>query len=122
MTTRLLSLAKQFALPIFVAYALAIAVLSLASIGKLPETAPEFSDKIAHFAAYALFAALFYNYLRQVLKRPIGYVIVLSVLYGTIIEVLQYKLNPDRTFDLYDIVANTVGILAAIVIIRLVNT
>ncbi|WP_353776833.1 VanZ family protein [Winogradskyella sp. 3972H.M.0a.05] len=122
MITKLLSLAKQYALPLFVVYALAIAVLSLISIGKLPETAPEFSDKIVHCLAYALFAALFYNYLEEVITKPAILVVVLSMLYGTIIEVLQYTLNPDRTFDLWDIVANGVGIVIAIIIIRVKKT
>ena len=123
MITKLLLLAKQNALLLLLGYALTITALSLLSIGNLPEEAPEFSDKIIHAVAYAIFTALFYNYIRQSDKKSIIVLtLIVPFLFGAIIEVLQYVFNPDRTFDLWDIVANGIGTVIAVVFIRTITT
>lgn len=123
MITKLLLQAKKYALPLLLLYVLAITVLSLISIGNLPGGAPEFSDKILHAGAYGVFTVLFHNYLtrRKGLKHQI-LVLAIPMCYGTLIEFLQYFLNSERTFDPWDIVANGVGIVIAVVIIRTLET
>ena len=52
------------------------------------------------------------------LKRAISKVSLFSFAYGIIIELLQYVLPYERSFDLRDIIANLVGILIAIFLIN----
>ena len=69
-----------------------------------------FSDKIEHFPAYFLLAAL------PVLGFEIrkGVLAALSmILLGVLLELAQ-KFIPGRTFDFADIAANTAGVLAAL--------
>ena len=123
MIIKLLSLLKQFALVVLLTYVTLITVLSLMSIGNLPSLGSKIDDKIYHFVAYTIMAFLFYNWFRRLrVKRAFMYAVIISAIYGIIIEVLQYKLNPDRTFDMLDILANSFGAFFGLWIILKLKT
>lgn len=93
---------------------IAIAVVSLISIsGKgLGGIKIKNSDKIGHFIAYFIlsiswFFALKFN--TKTLKQK-TIIFILIVLYGIIIEVLQETLTTYRRGDLYDAIANSLGV------------
>ncbi len=76
-------------------------------------------DKIYHLIAYFTLSIfwLFSFYKRKKLK----YIIVtLCVLYGIIIEILQDKFTAYRTGDYKDVIANTLGVLLALVMFNLI--
>lgn len=86
-----------------------------------PFTLPYF-DKLIHFGFYltATLAALFALGSERVLEHARfrwGPVIALT-LYGALMEAIQHTI-PTRSFDLRDILANTLGALAALFAARL---
>ncbi len=41
------------------------------------------------------------------------------MIYGALMEVLQYYLSPSRSFDMLDIIANIIGLLAGLLILKI---
>ena len=67
-------------------------------------------DKVIHFALFFIFTILIY--LSGVLKKGnLIWIVPISV--GIFIEILQHLMAMGRTFDFYDILANSTGILIA---------
>ncbi|MFT4781000.1 MAG: VanZ family protein [Psychroserpens sp.] len=122
MITKLLLALKKWALPILVLYALALTIGSLAQIGDIPSLGSSFDDKIYHVIAYFFFTVLVYNSCK---RRTVVYAILISaicvILYGIVIEVLQQVLTSYRTLDIYDVMANALGVAFAALIIGLKN-
>ena len=122
MITKLLLVLKKWALPILVVYALALTIGSLANVGDLPSLGSSFDDKIIHLAAYFFFTVLVFNYCNEVkLGRALLISAVSVIVYGIIIEVLQQVMTSYRTLDVYDALANTLGVVFATIIIRFRN-
>ncbi|WP_241485204.1 VanZ family protein [Psychroserpens damuponensis] len=122
MITKLLLVLKKWALPILILYALALTTVSLVHLGGMPSLGSSFDDKIFHFIAYFLFTVLVYNYSRT---KKGTYIILISaicvIIYGIIIEVLQHVLTSYRTLDVFDALANTLGVTFATLIIKFRN-
>ena len=73
-------------------------------------------DKLAHFLAYFVLAVLWGAFwLRRktpaFLNRFLPIMLVAAFIYGTIIEVLQGEITQSRSADVYDILANCLGML-----------
>ncbi|MAU16196.1 MAG: hypothetical protein CMH46_11725 [Muricauda sp.] len=83
-----------------------------------------YADKIVHFIFYFGFGFLGALCFRERtngslgLGKTIGTVMVVAVIYGIIIEILQYTLTADRMAELGDVLANTLGAFAGIGLIR----
>lgn len=91
----------------------------------VPDIGVSFGDKIFHFLAYFVlaflwFGAFVYNFNFKK-RKAITYASIFSVLFGIVIEVLQYLLTTYRSLDIYDMFANTFGVLLAVVIITVKN-
>ena len=99
-------------------YTISISVLSLAHLTELPELNTGFDDKIAHFILYAGLC-LFWFMSFHVLKTKSSLLIasLLSIVFGGVIEILQGVLSIYRTTDIFDFVANCLGILTMALII-----
>ena len=99
-------------------YTISISVLSLAHLTELPELNTGFDDKIAHFILYAGLC-LFWFMSLYVLKTKSSLLIasLLSIVFGGVIEILQGVLSIYRTTDIFDFVANCLGILTMALII-----
>lgn len=76
------------------------------------------NDKVEHFTAYAVLAAL--PNLRSFRCRRIGAAIVFLFLLGAALELGQ-RVSPGRTCDWYDLLANTCGILAGLALVRILE-
>ncbi|NJY64143.1 VanZ family protein [Salinimicrobium sp. CDJ15-81-2] len=79
------------------------------------------SDKLMHSGAYfglGLLWMLFgiFSFPEKNLFRRIIIISVAAVAFGIFIEVLQDTLTTYRQLDLYDVLANTIGVLAAAVL------
>ncbi|HVK49933.1 MAG TPA: VanZ family protein [Pseudobacter sp.] len=76
-------------------------------------------DKYIHFLIFGAFSGLWNiyllckNYSPERLYRGYLLVFLAAVLYGAVLEVIQYYFVPDRSFDLGDIAADTAGAAAA---------
>ena len=101
-----------------VIYTIAIAVLSLAHLTELPELNTGVDDKIAHFILYAGLC-LFWFMSLYVLKAKSSLLIasLLSIVFGGVIEVLQGVVSIYRTTDIFDFVANCLGVLTIALVI-----
>jgi VanZ family protein len=90
---------------------------------KLPE--PGFRllepDKIAHCAAYFVFGSLvlwaFYKKGLLDTRRKI-WSVAGCALYGILMEILQFSFFPGRYFEVNDIIANIIGSIGSLVLIR----
>lgn len=84
-------------------------------------------DKFVHFFFYFVFTLLLIsenNKQRKLRKVTVDAILVaatISLSYGAIIEILQKVLSINRGADIWDMVANTFGFLAAVISYRQVN-
>lgn len=72
-------------------------------------------DKVVHFGLYFVLVCLWLTvlYARHTLKRKNHLIIVLlSIGYGILIELIQAISHTGRSYELDDIIANTIGALA----------
>ncbi|MBO9632631.1 MAG: VanZ family protein [Chitinophagaceae bacterium] len=76
-------------------------------------------DKYVHFLLFAGCCGLWSFYLSckkyspERLKKWYLQVFLITVIYGAVLEVVQYYFVPDRSFDLGDIAADAAGAFAA---------
>ncbi|MEP2937424.1 MAG: VanZ family protein [Gilvibacter sp.] len=103
-------------------YTLLITIVALSERSGLPEILWwEYQDKLAHLFAYVVLGCawgLTWLYFRKIdFWKPYFVVLVSSSLvYGTIVEVLQLTTTTSRTADFWDVVANTIGVILGVVI------
>jgi VanZ family protein len=110
---RVLNFIKSFWIPFTVVSLVTITILSLLPLEELPP-APG-SDKFQHFMAYAFLA------LPAALRKPRRWILQCSsfVAYSGIIELIQPSVN--RYCDLFDLIANTGGVISGIIVAGLLN-
>lgn len=84
-------------------------------------------DKIVHFVLFFVLAILLiseFNTLRKegkLTRLSIVIAISVSVVYGLIIELLQYYLLTTRSGSLYDFAANVLGAIVAVLLYKTIN-
>jgi VanZ family protein len=88
-----------------------VTVLSLMPAQQLPEAG--FSDKIGHLLAYV---ALAFWFGAITARRSHGWVALLLLLYGVLIEALQAWMGWGRHAELYDVWADAAGIAAGLLL------
>ena len=114
------NLLERNALWLAVLATLGVAILSLGAVPKLNIGLDlKSSDKYLHFIAYFSLCLLWFFALKDRLHRysfrmriPLG-----LILYGIILEGMQGGLTTYRTADIYDAVANTAGVLGAMILV-----
>ena len=112
---------KNIVLAIAILYSVALLTVSLVSLEDVPDLGLSFSDKIFHFIAYALMTFLWFLAIKinttYTVKKSIVISAILSIAFGFLIEFLKDKLTTYRTLDLYDVAANTIGVLLAVIVL-----
>ncbi|MFD2517768.1 VanZ family protein [Salinimicrobium flavum] len=114
-----------FFIPAFV-YTLGILYLSLINLTDTPVKDLGVSDKVMHAGAYFglgfiwMFFALM-NYPEKGFFKRLLFIIIASIIFGIFIEVLQDSLTTYRELDFYDIFANSIGVLAAGILVWLIK-
>ena len=111
-------LKKHFYTILFISWVVFITLLSLFSFSVL-ETKNRieilYFDKIVHFIFYTVFVVLGSLFLKEKKKESfqlnisIFFTLCTAIVYGLIIEILQYLLPFDRTAEILDVLANTIG-------------
>lgn len=109
---------RNYFLYLAVTLTLVIFIGSLISVKAVNSVPVHFSDKIIHFVAYFLLAlSWFFTY--NVKQRLLKYYLVIAMfvfVYGIIIEACQMLFTNERQADIYDILANLTGVLAALIL------
>ena len=95
-------------------YTIVIAVLSLVNLGNnFPKLHTGFNDKIAHFLFYAIFCLMWFLSFKSFdLKRSLLIALFFSILFGTVIELIQGLDSIGRTKDVFDFFANVMGAIS----------
>ena len=93
-----------------------ITILSLVSFEKNTINSIHNSDKIVHFFFYFILTTLLLKSIKQNAKSKYLIVIALCLFYGIIIEVLQENFTSSRKGDFYDVLANSTGIICAVML------
>ncbi|MDP3352649.1 MAG: VanZ family protein [Flavobacteriaceae bacterium] len=114
MLKRIVNLLEDKSLFIAIVLTFLIAYLSFIPLNNLiPKFEFGYFDKIAHIISYASLS--FSWFLAVCLKKvPIIKIILTAIcisFYGIIIEVVQGNYTPSREADIYDVLANTIGII-----------
>ncbi len=99
-----------------VCLSLAIVFLSLTKLGRIAPEGFAQTDKFYHFSAYFVLTS---SWLLSLVKDRLNFKVVLCiaivlVMFGIILEVLQKYLTDYRTLDYGDALANSVGVLVAV--------
>lgn len=76
------------------------------------------NDKLAHFGAYG-FVMAWFGWVYGTLAARLGYAVFFMVL-GAALEFLQ-TLTATRSFELTDLVADTLGVIAGVVLISVLR-
>ena len=96
-----------------------IAVLCLAKFGKLPSFGVSGIDKYVHFTFHFVFTLLwgYFSWLKQpeMELKLIVKIVLISLFYGIVIELLQETCTTTRHADVFDVVANLSGAATAFV-------
>jgi VanZ family protein len=105
-----------------VSYTILILYLSLINLADTPVKELGMSDKVMHGGAYfglGLLWMLFvlFSFKENKLFKKILIISVSSIAFGIFIEVLQDTLTSYRQLDLYDIFANTLGVVLAGIVV-----
>lgn len=114
---------KKSALLAALVYSSILIYVSLIRLKNVPDIGVEFGDKIFHFLAYCVltflwFSAFSYNfYFKR--NKAIIYSAIFSITFGIIIEVLQDTMTSYRSLDVFDIIANTSGVILVVLLLIL---
>ena len=100
-------------------YTISLGILSLVNLTDVPKLNTGYDDKIAHFVLYAglcLFWFMSFHALKS--KSSLVLASLLSIGFGLIIEILQGIVSIHRTTEVFDLVANCLGVLTMAFIIN----
>ena len=116
---------KTYSLLLVVLYSIALTIICLVKIDGINERGIQFGDKIFHVLSYIVLSFLWYNALYNKFKlgksKSLIYCIIISIVFGIIIEVLQGALTTYRSADINDVSANGIGIMLTAAVIGIKN-
>jgi VanZ family protein len=90
--------------------------LCLVSFSEKSFNAPENTDKIVHFTFYFILTTLMIRSKIEIKNKDYLLIIAIAVCYGIIIEVLQGVLTETRKPDFNDVLANSTGVVVAVLL------
>lgn len=108
---------KRLLLFLAIVYTVVLTVASLINIDGVPKIGFSFDDKIYHFLAYLILAILWVTYIRHHPKNgKVLIATIILILFGVILELVQHRFNPNRTYDNLDLLANCLGVVVGMLI------
>lgn len=108
---------KRLLLVITIIYTVTLIVTSLIDLDGVPNLGSSFDDKIYHFLAYIALAFLWLTYFRYFGKaKPSFKVFIVVLMFAIFLELIQHQINPNRTFDVIDLLANCIGVVVGTLI------
>ncbi len=79
-------------------------------------------DKIGHLVVYGILSlTMIYGVQKkngQVSKVNMIWILSISIIYGILMEIMQYCFFPNRYFEIFDIIANIIGSISAPFVFR----
>ena len=103
---------KKLLLLVATIYTVVLVIASLINLNGVPSLGSSFDDKIYHVVAYMILGLMWMFYFKPFKTKHIPLkVLFATVLLGYILELLQYLVNPNRTYDTFDLIANAIGAL-----------
>ena len=115
-------MSKKIALSLLLGYIIFLTAISLINLGKLPNLGSSYDDKIFHFLSHTMLALLTFNYFDKTkVSKTILISALLPIVYGLIIEWLQGITTNLRTPDAFDVLANVLGTVFAIIILSILK-
>ncbi|QNK77287.1 VanZ family protein [Winogradskyella undariae] len=105
-----------------IVYTLALIVASLITLNGVPSLGSSFDDKIYHIVAYlclALVWGLYFKYFKS--KHLFLKLCFAAIFLGFMLELLQYLVTENRTYDTYDLIANSIGVVFGTLIASQIN-
>ncbi len=118
MLTDNLSVLKKALFCSAIGWTVLIAVLCLVRFTDLPSFGVSGADKYVHFTFHFVFTLLWGFYFWLKLKErtisKIVRVVILSLCYGILIEILQETCTTTRHADIFDVLANLSGAIVAL--------
>ena len=104
---------------------MALTIVCLIDLNGVIEVKISFGDKIFHSLAYVVLTALWYYTFYYNLKfnkgKALINAVVISIIFGIVIEVLQGTVTTYRSSDIIDVFANSFGAILAAVVIAVKN-
>lgn len=100
-----------------------LSLFSFSGIDTSGVTIP-YADKIVHFSFYLIFAILGCLFLRErtqgglTIEKAVLSILFAAITYGIFIEVLQYTITTNRMAEFGDIIANTLGAIVGVSLIK----
>ncbi len=107
-----------------IAWTITITVISLISLKGVAEFSFSYADKLAHGFVYFVFViGWFFSFSKGITtkffqKNPIIASAIFAILYGICIEIMQETLVSNRQGDWQDAVANSIGTILAVILIK----
>ncbi len=97
-----------------------ITFLSLFHLESTSESWLDFphKDKIGHFGFYFGFVFLWHLFFKSIQVKALKKIVLGAIIYGVLMEILQYIMPYGRMFDLKDILANITGAILAYFFIK----
>lgn len=123
MISFLLKIRQPVRIFLVITYVGCIAALSLLPSKDFPQL-PLFEgfDKVVHFLMYFIFSVLFswsikteFNYFRLLFIIPV------TIGWGILMEFMQLSMHLGRSFSWYDVLANSIGVFAGILLYILIS-
>ncbi len=121
MLQRIKKLLEHNILTLAIIATLVVAILSLTAIPKINLGLEiKSGDKFLHVLAYFTLSTFWLLALRNKLSNLSSRLLLIFslVFYGIVLEVLQGGITNYRTGDFFDVVANTIGILLSVLLIK----
>ena len=116
-------LLERNALYIAIFITILIALLSLVSLKNVHVIKVSHSDKYGHFIAYFVLSLSWFYFNNTSKKKYKKYIIGIFIIsYGMILEVLQGLLTTYRQADVYDFLANSAGVILAVILFKKINS
>ncbi len=118
-------LGHKFLLAVLLAYSTLITWASLARLIIPFKVEVKGSDKIGHYIAYFIFTLIWFSFLffskrrNETFKQSMIRSAIICFLYGLLMELLQTLLTNYRSSEWYDVLANTSGIVFAVVLLKI---
>ena len=116
---------KTYFFVITVLYSIALTVVCLIDLNGVIEVKISFGDKIFHSLSYVVLTVLWYYTFYYNFKfnkgKALIYAVVISIIFGIVIEVLQGTVTTYRSSDIIDVYANSLGAILAAVVIGIKN-
>ena len=116
---------KTYFFVITILYSIALTIVCLIDLNGVIEVKISFGDKIFHSLAYVVLTVLWYYTFYYNLKfnkgKALINAVVISIIFGIVIEVLQGTVTTYRSSDIIDVFANSFGAILAAVVIAVKN-